>query len=112
MLIDQYVPEGKILRVGGLVFRGPCHARAEVKDGLEVIEIDAPPARSEPTRQEVQSHRSLRTLVQTDHRMARVTEELAEIALGLRAELSPEATAFVNQRRAARVKLIAREGAS
>ncbi len=105
MLIDQEVIAGQILRVAGLVFRGPCHARAEVKDGLELILEDAPPATAEPTIEDLLAYRALRLLEDTDYRMARATEELIEVQLGLRATLSDEVIAVVNQRREARPNL-------
>jgi len=104
MLIDQQVEAGKVLRVGGLAFRGPCHATGVVPDGSEVIKTDAKPV-IEATKEDGDAYVAARILQQTDYRMARASEEMIEVHLGLRPQLSDEVIALVNLRRDARPQL-------
>lgn len=110
--INEQVPAGKTLLVGGIRFVGPCTAKATVPDSAERVLIDTP-QRPALSNAEVENRRARRLLRRTDLSMGRVAEELIDVlvARGVMAtgDLLQETRTLLAERQAARSKLLGAE---
>jgi hypothetical protein len=111
--INEQVPAGKTLLVGGIRFVGPCTAKATVPDGAERVLLDTP-ERPVLSNAEIEDRRARRLLRRTDLAMGRVAEDLIDVlvarAVIATGDLTQEAQALLAERKAARSKLPAAEG--
>ncbi len=107
-LIEQQIPEGKTLKVAGLVFTGPCAAKARVPEDAEPYLIDTPQP-VQPDETQLQHDAATQELAVTERQMPAAVEELIDALIAKSTikltDLSAETQQLLNKRKAARQKL-------